>query len=793
MQRATPDFDIANVSGFRLKRATWKHGGAVLLATVLAPAAVHAQAGLETRAAVLRSATAAPTVELREIMVTATRQKLAESKVPVTVTVFDAKQLEERGITSKLALQSAVAGLTVMATGSQNQLNYSIRGQSVDAFSGSTPGVLEYYNDVEVPSLASAAFYDLSSVQVLEGPQGTLFGRNDIGGAVLFGTRQPSNKWGGYLTVRNGNYGLTEYQGAINVPILARRAALRIAADVTNENGYVKNIANNTTLGNTDAKSIRATLRLTPTASLTSDTVFQYGYYGGTELMGGLYSYYKIGQTNNGYALDDLAALLYTPGGPFWSSALAAQVPGGIAEELTTEQRDPYNESLPYTPRNISQQYYVENTSAYRIGAELTLKNIVSYQHYRIRQDAPLSGAPLGVLTIAAYPGTSGFRYLINQWSEELQAIGSTAGGKLKYIGGLYASVKDDNTDIPVLVGSSLPAPLEFFHHQWSSTDRSQAVYLQGTYDLSSFVRGLSVTLGGRETWDQHTLTQGPLSNFAGYPRQTFHEKAPSWQAGLQEQLTPALLLYVTQSGSWSHGGINGTTSPVGNLNEFKPEYTHAWEVGAKFAGRLLDRPLHLNVSAYDQITADVQRDIYFSINGAPSSFTTNVPQSEVKGVDLHGEMLLTKWLTLGGAGSFGDGSYPEGKVSVFGQSITFSNYQALSRWSGSAFAEVRLPTPSNWGEMSFRADGYYQTSQALSSLLYSIAPGTLLPSYALVNLRYSWGDVMGSNASVAVYVKNMLNREYYVGGFPLGPDVGYNTAIPGAPRQFGVQLHYHF
>ena len=255
MQRATPDFDIANVSGFRLKRATWKHGGAVLLATVLAPAAVHAQAGLETRAAVLRSATAAPTVELREIMVTATRQKLAESKVPVTVTVFDAKQLEERGITSKLALQSAVAGLTVMATGSQNQLNYSIRGQSVDAFSGSTPGVLEYYNDVEVPSLASAAFYDLSSVQVLEGPQGTLFGRNDIGGAVLFSTRQPSNKWGGYLTVRNGNYGLTEYQGAINVPILARRAALRIAADVTNENGYVKNIANNTTLGNTDAKS----------------------------------------------------------------------------------------------------------------------------------------------------------------------------------------------------------------------------------------------------------------------------------------------------------------------------------------------------------------------------------------------------------------------------------------------------------------------------------------------------------------------------------------------------------
>lgn len=791
MNRVLSDVVIAR--GSRLERRSRGRSGAVILAAVLVPAAVHAQVSSEKATAASPTAATSPTDQLAEVTVTATRRREAESRVAVAVTAFDRSQLEQREILTETDLQSAVPGLTVKTTASQNQVNYDIRGQTLDAFSGSSPGVLQYYNDVLVSNQTATAFYDLASIQVLKGPQGTLFGRNATGGAVLYNTVQPGNDWDGYLTVRNGNYGLSDYQGAIDIPIVMGKAALRLAADVTNENGYVRDPTDNTTLGDTAAKSVRVTLKLTPSASLNSVTVFQYGYYGGTELMGGLYSYYKVGQTNNGYALNDTAALLYTPGGPFWSPALAALVPGGIAQELATQQKNPYNESLPFTPRHISQEYYLENTTSYDIAPDMVLKNIVSYQHHHTREDAALSGARLGVLDIADYPGTTGFRYKINQWSEELQLQGLTARRKLRYIMGFYAAVEDDNTDIPTVVGLSLPAPLVFFHHQWSDTDRTQAGYLQVTYDLSSFAHGLSATLGGRQTWEQITLTQGPTSNFAGFPTQALQENAPSWQAGLQEQLTPALLLYVVQRGSWRAGNFNGTTTPVDNQNEYGPEYTHDWEVGAKFAGRLLDHPLHLDLALYDQVTADVQRDIYFDINGAPSSFTHNVPQGEVKGVELDSEVLLTDWLTVGGAGAFGDGTYPKGKVTLFGQSLTFSNYQDLARWTGSLYARVRLPVPSNWGTMSFRADGYYQTSQAFTSLLDSIAPGTLLPPYALMNLRYDWQNIMGSDASVAVYVKNVLNREYYLGGFGLGPDVGFNTAVIGPPRQFAVELNYKF
>jgi iron complex outermembrane receptor protein len=440
-----------------------------------------------------------------------------------------------------------------------------------------------------------------------------------------------------------------------------------------------------------------------------------------------------------------------------------------------------------------SQEYYLENTSAYELGSDLTLKNIASYQHHETREDAALSGARLGVLDIADYPETDGFRYLINQWSEELQLQGLTLQQRLKYIVGFYAAVEDDNTNIPTLVGLSLPTPLEFFHHQWSDTDRTQAGYLQGTYDLSNWVPGLSATVGGRYTWEQITLTQGPLSNFAGSPKQALAENAPSWTAGLQEQLTPELLLYVVQRGSWRAGNFNGTTTPVQDQNKYGPEYTHDWEFGAKYAGKLFDRSLHVNLALYDQITANVQRDIYFDINGAPSSFTDNVPEGEVKGVELAGDVSLTNWLTLGVAGAFSDGSYPHGEISLFGQSLTFSNYQDLPRWTGSAYAQVQLPTPSGWGPMSVRADTYYQTPQAFTSLLNSIAPGTELPGYALTNLRYDWKDIQGSKVSFAVYVKNVFNREYYLGGFGLGPDVGFNTALPGAPRQYTGELNYKF
>ena len=89
---------------------------------------------------------------------------------------------------------------------------------------------------------------------------------------------------------------------------------------------------------------------------------------------------------------------------------------------------------------------------------------------------------------------------------------------RLKYIVGLYAAAEVDVTDIPTVVGISLPQPLEYFHHNWTDRDHTQAAYAQGTYDLSWITSGLSFTLGARETWEEIKLIEGPLSRFPGYP-----------------------------------------------------------------------------------------------------------------------------------------------------------------------------------------------------------------------------------------------------------------------------------
>src|ERR1700692_166254 len=129
---------------------------------------------------------------LTEIVVTAQRREASLERTPVAVEVLTADALDKEAVTTEGDLQLSVPGLTVRTTENATQLNYSIRGQSVDAFTGSPPAVLPYFNEVQTTNNSSTGFYDLDSIQVLKGPQGTLFGRNATGGAVLFTSTKPT-------------------------------------------------------------------------------------------------------------------------------------------------------------------------------------------------------------------------------------------------------------------------------------------------------------------------------------------------------------------------------------------------------------------------------------------------------------------------------------------------------------------------------------------------------------------------------------------------------------------------
>lgn len=177
-----------------------------------------------------------PSGALQEVVVTARRQDEDLEKVPLTVDALSASSLAELHVTNEQELQLAVPGLLTVASTSTNQLSFSIRGQALDAFSYTSPTVLAYFDEFQTGGVTSTAFFDLQSVQVSKGIQGTLFGRNATGGAVLYTTTQPGKSLEGYFNYTTGNFNEQKVEGAVTIP-LAAWASVRLAAQDEHRDG----------------------------------------------------------------------------------------------------------------------------------------------------------------------------------------------------------------------------------------------------------------------------------------------------------------------------------------------------------------------------------------------------------------------------------------------------------------------------------------------------------------------------------------------------------------------------
>lgn len=215
-------------------------------------------------------------VDQSVIIVTAQRKEEQLARVPVAVVAYGSEALQTRSINSEQDVGRLVPGLLVKNGQNSNQLSFSMRGQTLDPFSGTSPAVLTYLNEAPYnPGNTSTAFFDLESIQVLKGPQGTLFGRNATGGAVLYSTPEPGDVVGGYVNLRAGSRNYFQAQAAIDLPIAPEHLALRLAFDATKGDGYITNINTGGTLGDKNSRSGRATLLFTPSPAIKNVTVLQ--------------------------------------------------------------------------------------------------------------------------------------------------------------------------------------------------------------------------------------------------------------------------------------------------------------------------------------------------------------------------------------------------------------------------------------------------------------------------------------------------------------------------------------
>ncbi|HTZ69761.1 MAG TPA: TonB-dependent receptor plug domain-containing protein, partial [Acetobacteraceae bacterium] len=511
---------------------------------------------------------------VEEVVVTARRREERLQRVPTAVTALGAKQLAERNVVTQSDLQSTVPGLTLRETQGSNSLTYSLRGQTVDNFTGSATAVVPYFDEVQLFTGGANTFFDLQSIQVLKGPQGTLFGRNATGGAVLFTTAKPKDDYDGYLTVRTGDYNMREVLGAVNLPIVQDKAMLRVAFDMVDRDGYQRNLYNGQELGVVDRQSVRASLLLQPSDDLQNTTVVEADHAGGNSTANRLFAVYPCGASNGGFALNCTAAALFSPTTPYGAAVWAAYVaahpkvnPGGI---LAYFQQDA--PKLPFWDANEASpvfhhewDYRLVNTTTYDVNPELQLKNIVGVSDADTRDEGSSNGSPYLVFTSENLDtGEYGNHTDQFAYSDEFQAQGKALNDALTYIAGAYYQNSDANILYPQVYFDLSPlAPPSSVDNHVEIFDKTEALYAQATYNFSAIgLERLAFTAGYRYSWEQFTMNQRAESVF-GPADQSVDFSNPSWTLGLSYQLTDDLMLYVQGRRSWRSGGLNGTAPPV--------------------------------------------------------------------------------------------------------------------------------------------------------------------------------------------------------------------------------------
>jgi len=749
---------------------------------------------------------------LEEVVVTAQRRAETIERTPVSLAVISGDELRERAIVSEMDLQN-MAGVTVKAAQNGNQLNYAIRGQTVDAFSSSRPSVLPYINEVQIGLASSSVFYDLDGIQILKGPQGTLFGRNSTGGAVLFTTKKPTDELEGYASVWGGNYGEVKAEGAINIPLAEDRAMLRISGFYQDNDGWQENRFLDETLGGIERKSARVSFTVNPSDSVSNEFVATYYEADGNNITAVAINSYN---PSNDVAFVP-ASILYSPlmdvafgfeGA--WNLFLEAHPgvnPEGLSAEVARMQRelDFHDASVDAPSLHMAENLIISNLTTIQLGENLELRNIIGYNDMDQNNTGEFDGTHFPSDDLSDV----GRRNQLTQFSEELQLQGTTSDGLLTYVTGLYYSDEEDEQRSLSVLFDFLPiAPPVGQINSGVTSNETIAVYGQGTFDLGEMtgIDGLGVTLGARYStedieFDRNDedffLTTGapPGATFVDPLSETFNQV--SWTLGFQYQLSDETLLYATSRKSFRSGGFNFYAPPViGSGNEadatFGEEAAVDVELGYKYLGAIGATPARINLAFYRMVVEDLQRSNYVAIFGSLAGITVNVPEAEMTGMDLDLTLAPSDWLTVGGSLSLQDAEFTDNMVSVLDNPDTaFGPYPDTPEWSGSVFADARFQVGSGL-ELAVYGELYGQAETYFSSTHDTLNPGSKIDSYTVANFRLALSDEE-AGWTLAAHLRNAFDEEYYVGGIGFKSLFAVNIAVPAAPQTWMLEASYRF
>lgn len=738
------------------------------MAGLALPAAAQAQTE-EAGAQASASSSASSDDAGSEIIVTARRRAENLQSVPIAVTVTSQEKLQDNNVKTLGDLQYLVPSLSATTGLSRDAINVGIRGQASGGTT-SLPGVVAYLNEVPIPTdrdgnLAGGPglLFDLENVQVLKGPQGTLFGRNSVGGALLLRSARPTNEFGGRVQLGYGNYDNREIDAAINVPLAGDVLLARVAFNGQKRDGFTRVRATPSKPGgvvadNRDYWSLRGSLTFRPSERFSHELIASYSKF-----------------DSNGSPAVLAAIKPASNASAFGLTALLTQQQAlGIREVL------PVGVDLESKGTSLS----ISNATSFEFSDSVTLRNIFGYGESKQVLALDLDTTTVPLADLPSTDRDERFR----QYSEEIQLVGKAFGGRLDWIiGGFYLDVA--LKDPALTTGRVFGLPFDTLNIV--QQDKSKALFAQATYDLSAAVPGLRLTGGLRHTWDDRVrdFSGGgvgakctePRVNCTAVSHQVSKSKALTWTASIEYQASQGTLIYATTRRGYRAGGSNGSASP-----QFGPEYVTDYELGLKSDWNAGSIPIRTNAAVYYQDYTDIQARQQQP--GSASVFITNAATARLWGVEIEASAKLTENLQIGASFDYLNFRYKKFLPGVDPATLLGGKTNNRPPYKYSFNARYRLPLDPSIGEITIKANWAWQDTSGDTT-----QPKTAIESFGLLNMSLDWDGIAGTPIDAQVFVSNLTKEKYTVGGTTQYATLGYATQRFGEPRMYGLRLRYRF
>ena len=732
---------------------------------------------------------------IADIVVTAQKRAENMQSVPISVSAVGGEQLANMQVTTLQALQGSVPNVQIdNFANTPASAVFTIRGIGViepDPYAGNTVSIVMD----GVPQFFSMGalldMYDVERVEILRGPQGTLFGANTTGGVVNVVTRQPSMEFGGQIKAMYGNWDRFDISGSVNIPLVADTLALKLAGIHTQRKGWVTNVFDGSDMGSKNIDAIRGQLLFTPAPNVKMTLQGEYvaARNGAPIVVNGAVpgeaNYVAPGVSHNGSVL------------PMYQSPC---LPAGSRCKAPAKYYSGNNEVPDQSDMDT---YFGVLTTEVDDTALGDLTSITGYKKFTLFEYTDQDGSPK--TNNATRRRTEGW-----QFSQELRSAFSLNDAITGVAGLFYLKTHYDHYQMYHL---DFAAPgLAQYNMQDQGTE-SLSAFLQTYFQVTDRLKlqgGIRFThdkIRARSTLD-YAMNLPPLTSpdFAVAPGIGDLNSVPhqidtggrkswdnvGWKLGADYEIGPNQMIYASWARGFKSGGFTGRIGVVQDGDTpFGPEKVDTFEVGVK--ADLLDRRLRINLAAFYTNYRDMQvAQIYFdSATNVQGNRILNAAKAEIKGFELEVQAVPVDGLTLRGSLGYLDTKYKEflyfDPVTATIFDLKGAALQNAPKWAATAGINYAIDLS---GGSKIVADVSYQyTSKKYYTAILNTPRSEIQPTH-YVDALLTW-RAPGDRFQIGLWGKNLLDKRYISTSYD---SPGYAAIVGYAPpRQYGASVTYNF